>query len=417
MSAAGIMSNFIPQIVLSLSVPTMNFEKKVFLTNIAQTNAQPLLLKIHHAEGLYLVDTEGKRYMDLISGIAVSNIGHRHPKVVAQIKDQLDKHLHVMVYGEYIQSTPNLLAEKLAQLLPPGLDCVYFVNSGTEANEGALKLAKRVTGRTEIVSFSGAYHGSTHGSLSISGNEVKKCAFRPLLPNVRVLPFNDREALQQITEETACVIAETVQGDAGVRIPTKEYFQALRKRCDDTGALLILDEIQTGFGRTGTWFAFEHFGIQPDIVTMAKAMGGGLPLGAFVSSYEKMQTLTHDPMLGHITTFGGNPLSCAASLATVEVIEDDNLLQTVESKGRLFEKLLQHPGIKEIRRIGLMFALQFDSANTVQKIVQNCLSKGVVCFWFLSCPDSFRIAPPLTITEEEIRKACSIMLEAVNSID
>ena len=395
----------------------MDFDEGIFLGNIAQTTPHPLLLKIVQAEGLYLTDTEGKRYMDLISGIAVSNIGHRHPSVISRIKAQLDKHLHVMVYGEYIQSPTNLLAERLIKLLPNGLDCIYFVNSGTEANEGALKLAKRYTGRTEIVAFQQAYHGSTHGSLSVSGNETKKYAFRPLLPGVRFLPFNDRSALNQITEKTACVIAETVQGDAGVRIPEKDYLQALRKQCDDTGALLILDEIQTGFGRTGTWFAFEQFGIQPDILTIAKAMGGGLPLGAFVSSYAKMQSLTENPMLGHITTFGGNPVSCVASLATLEVIEEENLLPSVEAKGRLFEELLKHDKIKEIRRIGLMFAFQFDNADTVQKIVQTCLSKGLICFWFLSCPDSFRIAPPLTITEVEIRKACEIILMAINSID
>ncbi len=392
----------------------MEFSQEVFLHSLAQTSPYPFLIPVEKAEGVYLYTPDGKSYLDMISGIGVSAIGHRHPHVIQAIKNQLDKHLHVMVYGEYIQATPNLLAKKLASLLPASLNCSYFVNSGTEANEAALKLAKRYTGRTEIVSCKKSYHGSTHGSLSVSGNEIKKQAYRPLLPDVTFIEFNNLVDLKKITSRTACVIMETIQGDAGVRIPTKEYLQAVRKRCDETGALLILDEIQCGMGRTGKLFAFEHFGIVPDILTIAKAFGGGLPIGAFISSEEKMKTLTHDPILGHITTFGGNPVCCASALATLEVIEKENLVSTVESKGKLIEDLLRHPKIKAMRRIGLLFAFDFENEAIVNNIVQHAKENGVICYWFLSHPNSFRIAPPLTITEEEIRKACTIILEAID---
>jgi acetylornithine/succinyldiaminopimelate/putrescine aminotransferase len=392
----------------------MEFSPEVFLNKLAQTNNSPFLISVERAEGIYLYSPDGKRYTDLISGIGVSNIGHRHPHVINAIKAQLDKHLHVMVFGEYIQSSSNLLAEKLTSLLPESLNCVYFVNSGTEANEGALKLAKRYTGRTEIISCQKSYHGSTHGSLSVSGNEAKKQAFRPLLPDVKFIDFNVEEDLKQITTSTACIIIETIQGDAGVRVPSKVYMQALRKRCDETGTLLILDEIQCGMGRTGTLFAFEQFDIVPDILTTAKAFGGGLPIGAFIADKKIMQTLTHDPMLGHITTFGGNPVCCASALATLEVLEKEKLLETVEAKGKLFEKMLQHKHIKEIRRFGLMFAIDFDSAERVNRIVEYAKQNGVICYWFLSHPYSFRIAPPLTITEDQIRESCAVILEAID---
>jgi len=319
----------------------------------------------------------------------------------------------VMVYGEYIQSASNQLATKLASLLPPSLSCSYFVNSGTEANEAALKLAKRITGRTELISCKKSYHGSTHGSLSVSGNEKKKQAFLPLLPDVRFIEFNNENDLAYITTRTACVIMETIQGDAGVRVPTKKYLQAVRQRCTEVGAVLIFDEIQCGVGRTGKLFAFEHFGVAPDILTIAKAFGGGLPIGAFISSYENMQLLTHNPMLGHITTFGGNPVCCASALATLQVIEEENLLMDVELKGKLIEELLRHPKIKEVRRIGLMFAFDFDTEERVNNIVQYCKEHGVICYWFLSHPNSFRIAPPLTITKEEIKLACAVIKEAI----
>lgn len=392
----------------------MEFSPEIFLNKLAQTNDAPFLISIERAEGIYLYSPEGKRYTDLISGIGVSNIGHRHPHVINAIKNQLDKHLHVMVFGEYIQSSSNRLAEKLTSLLPPSLNCVYFVNSGTEANEGALKLAKRVTGRTEIISCRKSYHGSTHGSLSVSGNEVKKQAFRPLLPDVTFIDFGVEKDLEQITNATACIIIETIQGDAGVRIPSQQYMKALRKRCDETGTLLILDEIQCGMGRTGTLFAFEQFDIVPDILTTAKAFGGGLPIGAFIADKKIMRLLTHDPMLGHITTFGGNPVCCASALATLEVIENENLLSSVEQKGKLFETLLQHQHIREVRRFGLMFAVDFDSAERVNRIVEYAKRKGVICYWFLSHPYSFRIAPPLTISEDEIRESCAVILEAID---
>ncbi|MFZ1806556.1 MAG: aspartate aminotransferase family protein [Cyclobacteriaceae bacterium] len=391
----------------------MEYSPEVFLNHLAQTTPFPFLIPIERAEGIYLYEPGGKRYIDLVSGIGVTNIGHRHPKVVQAIKDQVDKHLHVMVYGEYIQSTPNLLAQKLTSLLPKSLNCCYFVNSGTEANEGALKLAKRATGRTRIISCRKSYHGSTHGSLSVSGNETKKMAFRPLLPDVHFIEFGNPDHLSAINNKTACVIMETIQGDAGVRIPTKTYMKALRKQCDDTGTLLILDEIQCGMGRTGSLFAFEQFDIVPDILTIGKAFGGGLPIGAFIADQKLMKTLTHDPMLGHITTFGGNPVCCASALATLEVLQEEKLVEQVEAKGKLFEKYLSHPSIREIRRVGLFFAIDFDSEEMVKRIVKNALEMGAVCFWFLSCPKSFRIAPPLTITETEIKLSCEILLAAI----
>lgn len=393
----------------------MNFDQEIFLNNLAQTSPFPFLIPIERAEGIYLYAPDGKRYTDLISGIGVSVIGHRHPRVVQAIKEQIDKHLHVMVYGEYIQSAPNLLANKITSLLPDHLNCCYFVNSGTEANEGALKLAKRYTGRSEIVSFRGSYHGSTHGSLSVSGNELKKRAFRPLLPDVRFIEFGNTDHLRKITTQTACVIMETIQGDAGVRIPSKEFMLALRQQCDDTGTILILDEIQCGMGRTGKLFAFEHFNIAPDILTVAKAFGGGLPIGAFISDRKIMKTLTHDPMLGHITTFGGNPVCCASALATLTAIQEEHLVEQVEVKGRLFEKYLKHPSIKELRRIGLLFAVDFETPERVSAIVHACKEKGVICYWFLSHPYSFRIAPPLTISDQEIKDSCEVILSAINN--
>jgi acetylornithine/succinyldiaminopimelate/putrescine aminotransferase len=393
----------------------MNFSEAIFLDHLAQTSPSPFLIPIERAEGIYLYGPDGKRYTDLISGIGVSVIGHRHPKVIAAIKNQLDKHLHVMVYGEYIQAAPNLLAKKLADVLPENLNCCYFVNSGTEANEGALKLAKRFTGRTEIISCRKSYHGSTHGSLSVSGNEVKKLAFRPLLPDVRFIEFGNLDDVDQITEHTACVIMETVQGDAGVRIPTSVYLKAVRKKCDDTGTILILDEIQCGMGRTGKLFAFEHFGIVPDILTVAKGFGGGLPIGAFIANKKMMGTFTTDPMLGHITTFGGNPVCCASALATLNVILDEQILKYVEEKGRLFERYLKHRSIKEIRRIGLMLAVDFDTAERVSAIVNYCKAHGVICYWFLSHPYSFRLAPPLTITEDQIKESCEVILKAIDN--
>jgi acetylornithine/succinyldiaminopimelate/putrescine aminotransferase len=393
----------------------MDLSQDTFLKHLAPTSPYPYLITVDRAEGIYIYTPDGKRYTDLISGIGVTNLGHRHPHVIEAIKKQIDRHLHVMVYGEFIQSASNELAKTLTALLPEKLNCCYLVNSGTEANEGALKLAKRFTGRTEIISFRKSYHGSTHGSLSVSGNEVKKAAFRPLLPDVRFLDFNVISELTQITERTACVIMETIQGDAGVRVPSQEFIRALRQRCTDAGALLILDEIQCGMGRTGKLFAFEHFNIVPDILTIGKAFGGGLPIGAFIASNKMMQVFTHDPMLGHITTFGGNPVCCASAVATLQVMERENLIADVERKGKLFESLLQHRHIREVRRIGLMFAIDFDSAERVNRIVANGKEAGVICYWFLSHPFSFRIAPPLTITDEQIKESCAVILKAIDN--
>ncbi len=398
--------------MLKFTFAPMNLRDDFFALQ-AQTTPFPIGIEVSHAEGSYIYDTDGKAYLDMISGIAVTNVGHRHPTVVKAIKDQVDKYLHVMPYGEFIQGPQVELARKLKSLLPDSLNTSYFVNSGTEAIEASLKLAKRYTGRRKIVSCHKAYHGSTHGSLSVSGNEKKKYAFRPLLPEVYFMRFNDLADLDLIDSETACVIIETVQGDAGVRIPSKEYMQALRARCTEVGALLILDEIQTGFGRTGKLFAFEHFGIVPDILTIAKSMAGGMAMGAFVSDREIMACLKEDPILGHITTFGGHPVCCAAAVGNIKAIEEGKLVETCEEKGVLLESLLSHSSIVEVRRIGMMFAVEFESSDLVYKIVDKCLEKGVIAFYFLSCPESFRLAPPLTISEEELRIAAKAINEAI----
>ncbi len=387
---------------------------KDFLTFQGQTNPSPFLIDVEKARGIFIYDKSGKSYMDMIAGVAVNNIGHNHPKIVEALKKQIDKHLHVMVYGEYVQDAPLEFSKRLTSLLPDSLNQVYPVNSGTEANEAALKLAKRVTGRTELVAFRGSYHGSTHGSMSVSGNETKKEAFRPLLPDVRFLQFNSIEDLTQITEKTAGVIIETVQGDAGVRVPSQEFMTALRKRCSEVGALLIFDEIQCGIGRTGKLFAFEHFNITPDILTLGKALGGGMPIGTLVASKELLNNFTFNPMLGHITTFGGHPVICAAANACLEVMQDEIDYNEVERLGELLENIIESSDeIIEIRRIGMMFAFDMMSFERVEKVVQKCLEKGLISFWFLSHPYSFRLSPPLNISENEIRMAGKIILEAI----
>lgn len=393
----------------------MSQEIEQFLQHQGQTNPFPYLIEIDRAEGVFLYDKSGKSYMDMIAGVAVSNIGNNHPKVISAIHEQVDRHLHVMVYGEFIQDSQLNFAKRLTNLLPESLNCVYPVNSGTEANEAAIKLAKRVTGRSEIVSFRGSYHGSTHGSMSVSGNETKKIAFRPLLPHVRFIPFNSVEQLSQITEKTAGVIMETVQGDAGVRVPSQAFMSALRKRCSEVGAQLIFDEIQCGIGRTGKLFAFEHFGVVPDILTLGKALGGGMPIGALVSSTEKMNEFSHRPILGHITTFGGHPVVCAAANACLEVMESEIDFALVEKNAALLESIVgNHPEIKEVRRIGMMFAFDMESFERVEKVVKECLEKGLISFWFLSHPYSFRLSPPLTISEKEMRMAGKIILDSIN---
>ncbi|NBU46541.1 MAG: aspartate aminotransferase family protein [Flavobacteriales bacterium] len=371
-------------------------EVNFFLEHLGQTNENPFLISVERAEGSYIYDKNGKPYLDMISGVAVNNVGHRHPKIISAIQKQLDKHLHVMVYGEFIQDAQLNLANALKEVLPLELSCVYAVNSGTEANEAAIKLAKRYTGRTEIVSFRGSYHGSTNGSLSISGNETKKMAYRPLLPDVRFLHWNDETELVKITEKSAGVIIETIQGDAGVRIP------------------IIFDEIQCGMGRTGKLFAFEHYDIIPDVLTLGKALGGGMPIGALVSSHEILQVFTNNPMLGHITTFGGHPLVAAAASAAVNVLSHDINYTEVERLGKKLESsICSLPGIKASRRIGYMFAFDMESAEQVEKVVTNCLANGVITFWFLSHPYSFRLSPPLTISELEIDQAINVISQAI----
>ena len=387
--------------------------RELFLLNNAQTTDFPLLLEFERAAGVYMYDSQGRGYIDLISGIGVSNLGHSHPNVIAAIKDQLDKYMHLMVYGEYVQTPQVRFAEKLLSLLPENLQSVYFTNSGAEAVEGALKLAKRFTGRAQIIAFKNAYHGSTQGALSVMGNEEFKQAYRPLLPGISFINFNDLAGLDQITPDTAAVIVETVQGEAGVRVPDRAYMQALRQRCTDTGALLILDEIQAAFGRTGRLFAFEHFDIKPDILLLAKAMGGGMPLGAFIASHQIMDALKENPILGHITTFGGHPVCCAAGLAALEALLIENLLAKVDEKEKLFRKLLVHPSIRQIRGKGLMLAIEFDSFELNKKIIDRCIGNGVIVDWFLHCSNSMRIAPPLIITAQEIESACGVILESI----
>lgn len=393
----------------------MSILNTAFQQHLAQTSPFPIALDIVGAEGCHLHARDGKRYLDLVAGLAVNNVGHRHPAVVAAIKAQADAYLHVIPYGEFIQEPQVRFAEKLSGVLPPGLDSVYFVNSGTEANEGALKLAKRITGRTGLVSCHKSYHGSTHGSLSVTGNEEKKYRNRPLLPDVRFMRFNVSDDLSLIDERTAAVIVEPVQGDAGVRVPDAAWMHALRTRCTETGALLIFDEVQTGFGRTGKLFAFAHSGVVPDILVLGKALGGGMPMGAFVSSQARMALLTHDPVLGHITTFGGHPIPCVAGHAALDVLLADKLTENAERMGRLFQELLVHPAIREVRGTGLMLAVELGDTEKVQRVVMGCLARGVLGFWFLSCPTAFRIAPPLCITEELVREACAAILAELDA--
>ena len=389
-------------------------ERDFFLSHLGQTTPFPFLVEVERAEGIYIYDKQGKAFMDMISGVAVNNIGHRHPNVVSALKNQIDKYLHVMVYGEFVQDPQQLLVKELLAVLPDSLDGVYVVNSGTEAIEAALKLAKRVTGRTELISFRGSYHGSTHGSMSVSGNEVKKQAFRPLLPDVQFLQHNQLSDLERISEKTAGVILETIQGDAGVRRPSVTFMKALRQRCDEVGAMLILDEIQCGMGRTGKLFAFEHFDIVPDILTLGKALGGGMPIGALVSSQKKLMEFTHAPMLGHITTFGGHPVICAAAAAAVQVLKSEIDWTELEERAQRFEERFNHhPELIEIRRVGMMFAFDMVGAERVERVVSRCMEKGLLTFWFLSHPYSFRLSPPLTITEDEFNLAADLILQAI----
>ena len=388
-------------------------QRELFLRHVAQTSDAPLALEIVRAEGSRLYDRSGKEYIDLIGGISVANTGHRHPKVIQAIHEQLDAYLHIMVYGEFIESPQVRYAKLLTDHLPPSLSMVYFTNSGAEAVEGAMKLAKRVTGRSRIIAFKQSYHGSTQGALSVIGSEYWRNAFRPLLPDIFHLDYGSMEALEEITEQTACVLAETIQAEAGIIAPSKEWMLALKKRCVQTGTLLILDEIQVAFGRTGSLWGFGQFGIVPDILLLGKALGGGMPLGAFIADRPLMMSLTEQPVLGHITTFGGHPVSCAAGMAALHVLLEEKLMDTVGEKEKLFQSLLVHPAISSIRSCGLWLAVQFDSFETNKRVIDACIADGVLSDWFLFAADCLRISPPLNISEEEIRTACEVIVRSI----
>ncbi|WP_018675912.1 aspartate aminotransferase family protein [Riemerella columbina] len=383
----------------------------------AQTTPFASGFEVDRAEGNFIFDKKGNAYLDFVAGVSANTLGHSHPKVLEAIKTQADRYLHVMVYGEYAQEKPVALCKLLAEATPEPLDMTYLVNSGAEAIDGALKLAKRYTGREEIIAFKDAYHGNTHGALSVAGNEYHKREFRPLLPMVNFIEFNKVSDLSKITEKTAGVVVETIQGAAGFVVPHPNYLKQLKARCEEVGALLILDEIQPGFGRTGKLFAFEHYGIVPDILVMGKGMGGGVPVGAFMSSKEIMKSLSHSPKLGHITTFGGNPLIAAASYATLKEVLESGLMDEVEEKEQLFRSLLIHPKIKQINGRGLMLAVNLENPDFTLKVASRCMEKGLIVFWQLYRNEYLRISPPLTITKEEIEKGCRIILEAIDEVE
>jgi len=392
-------------------------ERELFYRYLGLPSFTPVALDVVRAEGVFVYDRQGKQYLDLVSGICVSNIGHRHPKVLEAVRDQLEKYMHLNVYGEFIQSPQVRLAERLAGLLPPELDSVYFVNSGSEAIEGAMKLAKRYTGRTEVISFVNAYHGSTHGSLSILGSESLKNAFRPLLPDTRQIVFNDYSQLETISGRTACVVIEMIQAEAGIIPADEEFIRRLKQRCRENGVPIIVDDVQMGMGRTGRMFSFEHYNLVPDILVLAKALGAGMPLGAFIAGKKVMDTLAFDPELGHITTFGGHPVSCAAALAGLDVMLSEDLIHPAESKGKKFAESLEgHPALGEIRRKGL--ALGVDLADPGQRAAfsKSVLGQGVIIDWYLFRPATFRIAPPLTITGEEIDLACTRLIRVLDAL-
>lgn len=394
--------------------------RQLFLQHVAQTSSAPLALEIIRAEGSILYDANGKEYIDLIGGISVANTGHRHPNVVTAIQKQLDAYLHVMVYGEFVETPQVQYAKLLTDHLPSSLNAIYFTNSGAEAVEGAMKLAKRITNRTQIIAFNNSYHGSTQGALSIIGSEYWRNAFRPLLPDVLHLDYGSFESLEFITERTACVIAEAVQAEAGIITPSKEWVQALRKKCTASGTLLILDEIQTGFGRTGKLWGFEHFDIVPDVILLGKALGGGMPLGAFISDKKMMDAFTDNPVLGHITTFGGHPVCCAAGIAAMKLLLEEKMTDGVSKKRELFLSLLaplpdqKSSGVKAIRSFGLWLAIEFDSFETNKKVIDKCIANGLLTDWFLFASNCLRISPPLIIEEEQIQKACSIINKAID---
>jgi acetylornithine/succinyldiaminopimelate/putrescine aminotransferase len=389
-------------------------QRELFLRHVAQTSMAPMALEITKAEGALLFDAQGKEFIDLIGGISVANVGHRHPAVVDAIRKQLDAYMHIMVYGEFVETPQVQYAKLLCTHLPASLNSVYFTNSGAEAVEGAMKLAKRVTNRTNIVAFNNSYHGSTQGALSIIGSEYWRNAFRPLLPGVYHTEYNSGDALALINDQTACVILEPVQAEAGVKSPSLEWMQAIRKKCDETGTLLILDEIQTGFGRTGTLWAFEQLGIVPDVLLLGKALGGGMPLGAFIADKKLMDSLADKPVLGHITTFGGHPVSCVAGKTAMEALLSEKMMDGIVEKQKLFKSLLHHPKIKAIHASGLWLAVEFDSFDTCKKIIDRCVANGVLTDWFLFASNCLRISPPLVLTNAQIEKAAAVIIEACN---
>lgn len=389
-------------------------QRELFLKHVAQTSPAPLALEIIKAEGTILSDVHGKEYIDLIGGISVANTGHRHPKVIEAIQKQLNAYLHIMVYGEFIETPQVQYAKLITDHLPSSLNSVYFTNSGAEAVEGAMKLAKRITNRTQIIAFNNSYHGSTQGALSLIGSEYWRNAFRPLLPDVLHLDYGYPESLEFITEQTACVIVETIQAEAGIIAPSEEWMLALRKKCSESGTLLILDEIQTAFGRTGKLWGFEHFDIVPDIILLGKALGGGMPLGAFITDKKRMDAFTDNPVLGHITTFGGHPVSCTAGMAAMKALLEERMIDTVKEKEALFKTLLVHSKIKTIRSFGLWLAVEFDSFETNKKVIDFCIANGVLTDWFLFASHCLRISPPLIISEEQITQAASVLIKALN---
>lgn len=391
--------------------------RELFLHHQAQTTRFPLLLEFERAEGIYLYDTQNRPFIDLISGISVSSLGHGNARVKDAIKNQVDKYMHLMVYGEYVQAPQVQLAQKLTSLLPPSLNSVYFVNSGAEATDGALKLAKRVTGRSEIIACKHAYHGSTHAALSLNSEEEYKNVFRPLLPNVRFLNNGNLDELDLITHQTACVIIEVVRGEAGYKPTDETFLKALRAKCDELCVLLIFDEIQTGMGRTGKLFAFEHSGVVPDILLLGKALGAGMPMGAFVSSHRMMMTLAENPILGHITTFGGHPVICAGALAGLEELTSHSWIQEVAEKEKLFRSLLVHPAIKQVHGKGLMLSLELESFEFTKRVIDECIANGLITDWFLFATNHLRIAPPLIITHEQIEESCRIILAALEKFN
>ena len=388
-------------------------QREIFFRHLAQTSSAPLGLEIVRAEGASLYDVDGKEFLDLIGGISVANVGHRHPQVIAAIHKQLEAYLHIMVYGEFIETPQVQFAQYLCSHLPASLDTVYFTNSGAEAVEGAMKLAKKATNRTGMISFNRSYHGSTQGALSIIGDEYWRNEFRPLLPGILHFDYNSQEAIDEISTETACVILETVQGEAGIMVPSADWMKDLRKKCAETGTLMILDEIQAGFGRTGKLWAFEHFNIVPDVLLLGKALGGGMPLGAFIAGNALMKNLSDQPVLGHITTFGGHPVSCAAGLAAMKALLEEGMVNHVKEKETLFRSLLIHPKIRSVRSFGLWMALEFDSYETNKQVVDACISRGLLTDWFLFAPSCLRISPPLMLSEDQVRKAAAIILEVL----